>query len=502
MKILFLHTDIHRFDPEDYGFKGLISRTDMQFGISYISSYLKKHGHSSSLLFVNHRSWENDVSSRVINYKPDILCFSGVSTQFKYLLKISQFLKKNFPKIYQVFGGVHATLADLKLADLPFDAICKGEGEAPMLELAEKLEKKESPREIMNLTIKENGRILSSPTRPFIQNLDELPFPDREIWDKYVDPNAFYKHAILLSRGCPFECTYCSNKALARTAKGQYVRFRSPENVIGELDFVTKKYPQVRDIFFESETITTNLPWLQEFCTKLALYNASLPYSLKFGTNIRIARRTNYSHIFEILKKASFKYIAVGIESGSERVRKDVLRRDYSNEDIISVFRKAREHGLKIHAYNIVGLPGETPADFKETIKINRICEPEDPHLSVFFPYPGTDLFKICVEKGYLRKDLDLVEEREDAALDMKFLPKKKIEKYYAQFEWNIYRGKKNTFLLLYKYLYRMYIIKSKRALRFYLFLRGILAKIPGKGRNIKHTRYSTDIPDTTYTLW
>ena len=521
VKALFIHTDIHRFDPEDYGFNGMICWDNMQFGISYISSCLKEAGHKTALLYINRHSWKDALLACVKKEKPDTLCLGGVSTQFKHILKISRFARSEFPEIYQVYGGINATLAEFNPGDLPFDAICKGEGEEAMLELAGKIDKGENPRQIMNLTVKKNGRFISNPNRPFIQDLDQLPFPDRKMWERYVSPEVFNKHVLLLSRGCPFECTYCSNKALKRIAGGSYVRFRSPESIICELRHMRKQYPGLSEVYLETEMITANLYWLEELCEKLREFNLNPENRFSFGANMRIVPGTDNSRIFKMLKESGFEYVRIGIESGSKRVRRDILRRNYSNEDIISVFREAKTHGIKPDAYNMIGLPGERPEDFEETIKVNRIVQPEEPNLSIFFPYPGTDLFEVSREKGYLKKDTDLLEEREDPALDMNFFPAGMIKKYYARFKWDVYRGKKSAFLLLRSYIYRRYVINDKMLLRGYLFFRNLIVypfrKIaackelffPKKGTQ-KQAKNKTkekkdknnDIPDTTYTLW
>lgn len=511
MKILFVHTNIHRFNPEDYGFSGLIGWPDMQFGISYISSYLKKAGHETKLLFINRHPWEHCASDGIEKFKPDILCFNGVSTQFKYVLKIAKFCKEKSPNIFQVYGGIHATLAKLDLMCLPFDAICKGESEEAMCELVESLKNAVTPQKTMNLTMKKDGKIFSNPIRPFFENLDKLPFPDRKMWEKYIDSAKAGKHVILVSRGCPFECTYCSNKALKRISSGQYVRFRSPDNIIEEVEVVKKEYPELKDVFFESETITANLQWFEKFCTKLNNFNKKQKQAVAFGANIRILPGSDYSRIFDTMKRAGFGYIAVGIESGSEKIRREILSRNYSNQDMIDFFQKAKEKDLKVHAYNMIGLPEETPEDFKETIRLNRICQPEDPHLCIFFPYPGSDLYDLCDKKRYLRKNIDSLEEREDAALKMPFFPPKTIEKYYARFELDVYKGKKNIILLWRRYLYNRYIKKRKAYLFVYLFFTKLLKSLTktlqkvfkGKNKKIKKQRNKdSDIPDTTYTLW
>lgn len=485
MKVLFIHTDIHRYDPREYGFSGLIHWNDMQFGISYISSYLKANGHVTKLFFINNHDWEKSLAEYLTKFRPSIAGLGGVSTQFRHVFKIAEFMKAKFPDIYLIYGGVHATLAGLDLAKLPFNAICRGEGEAPMLELVEKLEKKKSPHEVMNLTVRKNGNIFRNKCRNFIQALDKMPFPDRKMWKDYVTPHALDAHAVLLSRGCPFECTYCSNKALKETANGQYVRFRKPEKIVEELKCIKKEYPAAGEAYLETEMITANLPWFRDMCEELYKLNIGLSVPFSFASNIRVVPGTDYRSVFGMMKQAGFGQVNIGIESGSEKIRKKVLNRNYSNKDVISVFEEARAHGISPHAYNMIGLPGETPEDFRETVKLNRICQPEDPHLAVFFPYPKTALFEKCRKDGLLRPETNCTEERQETAIRTERFPARAVRKYYARFEWDVYRGKKNAFSLLKRYLYKRYIIQHKALLRIYVFLtktmKGFYINIPGK---------------------
>ncbi len=150
----------------------------------------------------------------------------------------------------------------------------------------------------------------------------------------------------------------------------------------------------------------------------------------------------NLKMLFNSLSKAGFKYINLGIESGSERLRNDVLKRFYRNEELIRACDEAHDSGLKINAFNMVGIPGETPRDFKMTIEINRRCLPEKNNLSIFFPYPGTELHRQCAKRRLnLRfKSHDYLE-RFRPLLGLPEFSDRMIKHYFRWFDWYAFKG-------------------------------------------------------------
>jgi radical SAM superfamily enzyme YgiQ (UPF0313 family) len=254
---------------------------------------------------------------------------------------------------------------------------------------------------------------------------------------------------------------------LKKIANGNYVRLRSPENIIDEIKNLYQKYPSKKEIFLEIETFGADKIWMTDFCTKLELFNKSLPEPLSFGVNLRITPKLNVAHLFPLCQRANIRQIKIGLESGSEKIRRDVLRRDYSNEHIIHAVQTARQFGLQIAFYNMIGIPGEMPEDFNETIRLNRLCQPDIAILTIFYPYPGTDLYFTCKKQGLIDDVPDTRMERQMSVLEMSYFPKNKIHKNYYWFEYHVYKGYKPTTMLLLKVLLRY--LKSKPWLNFML---------------------------------
>lgn len=368
-------------------------------------------------------------------YRPDVLAFSTTTSQFKHVARISRMLRAFSPDTYQICGGPHPTLApEETLNGAPFDAVCIGEGEEVMVEVLEALESKRSP-DIPGVMLRGGSGFVSP--RPFIADLDSLPFLDREIFREYI-PLERYPHAVLTTRGCPFACSYCSNHALQKVSPGRYVRARSVAHVMGEVEALRKAFPKMDYLYMEDEAVGLNKE----------LWEGLLPAlgktGLKFGCNYRIGA-CDPDFLWK-MAKAHFCRVNIGIESGNEWLREHVLKRRYTNDQIRETYRIAKKNKMATKSYNLVGLPFETPKMFQETIDINREVRPEFTILNAVFPYPGTEMRKVVDWLGLIKKgaeDEDGFRERTGYALDFPSFPRGMV--VWLVKNWGeIVRGKKN----------------------------------------------------------
>jgi anaerobic magnesium-protoporphyrin IX monomethyl ester cyclase len=435
MKVLFVYTRETPQSPD----KPLVDLEAIQFGISYISAYLKAHGHQTRLLVMTRQSDFSEIDRLMTQFDPQLVCCTAVATEYLFVEKIARHIRKGYPGRYLVLGGVHASLQPAEVMFDTFDALCIGEGEQPMLELVEQLHRHAEPAGIANLWINREGGIEKNPPRDFCEDLDSLPFADRQIWDEWIDfARSPLRPSLLLGRGCPFLCTYCCNHSLRKMAGGRYVRLRSPENVVAEIDTILKKMPKVREIYFEVETFGANLEWATALCDALERFNAGREQPLAFSANLRVtpALKSKLAELFSSLRKANFRSLNIGLESGSPRLRSEVLHRHYANDDIIQAVADARKYGLQVIFFNLIGLPTETIEDLNQTIEVNRICQPDYHYLSIFYPYPGTKLHTLCETSGWLPRDLlASSQERVRAALDYPTLHRGQIQKAFAWFD-------------------------------------------------------------------
>jgi len=445
MRILFVYSTQKTIVPQ----KPLLGQEGIYHGISSIAGVLKQHQHQCELAVLDRANGGKNfkiLSQKIKEFKPQIIAFTAVFSEFDFICDIALQVRKHFPSLFLIAGGVHITLnPDENYLSL-FDAICIGEGEMPMLELVQHLEADESIHDIQNLWLKTPESIYINPQRPFLQNLDELPFPDREMWQEWIlEPHT--KPTVLLGRGCPFDCTYCSNHSLRKISSGKYVRMRSPENILSEIRKLYEEYPDIHEIQLEVETIVIDHVWLKNFCGQMEAFGKETGFKISFSTNLRIFPRMDVEFVFEQFKKANITLVTIGLESGSYRIRKEILHRDYSNELLLNAAEKAKSYGIAIALFNMVGLPTETPAEFAETLQMNRLIQPAFHATSIFFPYPGTKIAETCKQMNLLPEHINTKDERQLAVLDLPDFSRKQIQKSFDSFHYQVYRKQKNKSL-------------------------------------------------------
>ncbi|NQT72554.1 MAG: B12-binding domain-containing radical SAM protein [Chloroflexi bacterium] len=436
--------------------------TSENLGISYISSLLKTNGHSVQLVILTLNN-QKDVLAALAEIDPQLICFTSVSSEYYLIRNLAGRYKAMHPQVWLVAGGCHVSLNPEETIADSFDAICIGEGEYPVLELVTQLEKGLYPSGIYNMWIKNDSGIEKNPLRDFVEDLDVLPFPDRQMWKKWVRyPDK--RPSVLVSRGCPFQCTYCCNHKLAKLGEGKYHRFRSPKNVLGEVMALVAECPDIEEIYFEAETIGTDMDFALQFCSELERLNHRREKPLAFGINLKVTPKLESEKLFEALHRANFRFVNIGLESGSNRIRKEVLKRFYSNEDIVKAVALAKLYDLTVHMFVMVGLPGETREDFQETIEVSRKCQADMYMLSIFYPYPGTELARTCDENGLVEGSIDIekVCERRQPVLHQPGFSKTQVRWSYIWFDYNVYKGHKPVQQLLLRVIIRMVLVQPQ----------------------------------------
>jgi radical SAM superfamily enzyme YgiQ (UPF0313 family) len=363
-------------------------------GVMSISAVLKKHGHTAKVFI---EDAENNLEKSLVKFNPDVVGFPVFTGSHLWALKWAAKIKAKYGKII-LFGGPHATFYPEVIENPAVDIVCRGEGEYPTLDLLNALRDKKPINKIKNLWIKENNRIYKNDVRPLISDLDTLPFFDRQIYYRYP---ALAKNQIknfFAIRGCPFNCTFCHNFALKKLyqGKGIYVRFRSPENVIREILEVRKNYP-LRTVDFADDTFTLNHLWLK-FFLKLYRKKVNLPFICGFRVD------TVNEEIIQELANSGCKVVFIGVESGNEKIRNQLLKKNIYDKDIIKTARLLHKYKIKFITNNMMGLPGETLEDAIKTVKLNAKIKTDYPWCSIYQPYPGTWLGDYSARQGYLEE--------------------------------------------------------------------------------------------------
>lgn len=317
--------------------------------------------------------------------------------------------KFNIPIIW---GGVYPTLFpedSLKYADY----VIQGEGELPLLELLESLENDIDPCLIQNVAMVNNKNIIKkNPLRPLVQNLDVLGYPkinkkntylihSNEV--NYYDPvTKRFTYELTASRGCPFTCSYCSSVNLKRLymGKGKFVRFRTVDNVIEELMEAKANIKNLKVIHFWDEIFSNEDGWIEEFNKKYKK-NINIPFKV-WGHPLKIDENTiNY------LVDAGLYQIVVGIQSGSAKLRKDVFRRNESQNDIINSSRILSKCNVPKVIYDfMLQHPFESLEDLKETYKLCLQLEPPfELQIHGLNFLPGTDIVDMAIEANLLSEE-------------------------------------------------------------------------------------------------
>jgi len=367
-------------------------------GIMALSAILKKNGHEVRLLVIS-ASEESIVKETLQQFSPHVIGYSAMTGEHFALLDINRVLKKDF-HFLAVFGGPHATFLPQLIEEDGVDAICIGEGDESFLDFCQRVENGQDYWNTPSFHVKHDGKIIKNQLRPLVFDLNTLPLPDRKIiYD--ADPNMrnLRTKSFFAGRGCPYQCSYCFNRQYNELYKdkGKTIRNLSPERVVEEVEGVRDHYPLAHVSFCDSIFLLKPRAWLDEFC---ALYKrrVALPFSIEVRPN-----SVKEQDIAQ-LRDVGLRYVWLGVECGDEKVANEVLRRNLTNDQIITATKIFHRYGVKIIALNMMGMP--VPNAFEadlQTIDLNIKIRPTFASCGLLYPYPGTDIRKYSREKGYLQ---------------------------------------------------------------------------------------------------
>lgn len=425
MKVLLIYTNINGFHEDCYS-----------LGLASIVSVARRSGHETSVLIVRTKGEYSEVLAEIAKFKPEVVGFSSVSSQFSFIKEIALLVKKRFPNIITVCGGVHPTINPDCILETDFlDAIFVGEAENSFVEFLKKIEDKESYKNIENLAYVNAGKLVVNRLKPLISNLDILPYPDKERYP-FADTLKILGYApFFFSRGCPYLCSYCSNHAIAKryNLSRNLPRYRSPESSIREIEETISRF-SVKTILVGDDVFGLDRRWREEFCER---------YKKRVKIKFFCLLRADLIHeeFIRLLKDAGCYRISIGIESGNEYIRDVVMSRKMADKKIIKAFEMLHRHKLQTNATNIIGVPGETEKMIWDTIKLNRRVNPTSSGVNIFYPYKGTRLGDYCFKMGLVNEDLyrSFSNERREAILDYPEYYKKRLTYYRDNWESLVY---------------------------------------------------------------
>lgn len=364
-------------------------------GLCYVSAVLKKGGHTVDLIVPSEHKggYINLIKDAEIALFP-----CSVTMETWFLEKATEVKTKlNIPTI---FGGPHTTFYPEVIKNSQVDYIVRGEAEYAVLDLVNAISSGKDTSNIPNVGTKDK----LNPLRPFIEDLDKLPFADRELYGRYKFLKNLPTKRILSGRGCTGNCLFCYVPALRKTYKdkdgkmnGKYLRKRSVKNVIEEIKFIQSKY-KTKTIRFVDDTFGWNLPWVKEFIKEYKK-EVNLPFTFLFIAGeldeeaIRLLSETNVSSVY------------FGIESGVERIRIDIYNKRVTDNQIYETAKLLKKYKIKFGTYNMVGNPTETVDEAFETLKMNAKIGADYPNCTVAQPYPKTGLHEYAKSNNLLENE-------------------------------------------------------------------------------------------------
>src|SRR3989344_2925341 len=317
-------------------------------GIMSLSAALKKAGHKTDIVLTN-----EDVEHKVCQFKPDIICYSVMTGEQKEYLVINGKLKEKF-RFISFFGGPHPTFFSGIINDGGVDVICIGEGDRAIVELADALDKHAPYALIPNLWVKisrdDKIEIIKNPMARFPDNLDGYPFPDRELIYKFTAYRDNPIKHFMVSRGCPYDCSYCFNKAYSdiQHKDSKRIRMRSVQNVIREIKDTVSKYP-TKLVYFQDDIFLLDKNWLREFA-EVYREEINLPYHCHVRANLVTEES------IKLLKDSNCYSVHIAAESGDETIRNEVLNRNMTEKEIIKASDILRQYEIKFMIQNMIGL--------------------------------------------------------------------------------------------------------------------------------------------------
>jgi anaerobic magnesium-protoporphyrin IX monomethyl ester cyclase len=416
MKILLI-------DPPFYRFIGYYNRY-FPLGLASLATALQKRGHEvliydadsninpSKINFAfledsyplylkalknnNHPIWQ-EMSEKIRGFAPDAIGITTLTTFAASAFKTAQLCKQYNKDIPVIAGGPHCTIKPDEVMKIcpDIDFLVRGEGEETFPELIENL-KDSKTTEVLNnikaITYRQNGRLVHTPDREFIDDLDTLGFPARELLLNKASYDSEDMGLLMTTRGCPYNCSYCATSIWKRK-----VRYRSIDNVIAEIKLISSTYG-TRQFTFKDDSFTVNRKRVLEFCDRLIAEKLNISWDCNTRVNLVD------EELLKKMKQAGCNSIKVGIETGSERVLK-LINKGTTCSQARHAAKLLRKAGIYWTAYFMMGLPSETEEEIYQTLQFMKELKPDFASLSVYEPFPGTDLFEIGIQNNLVQNE-------------------------------------------------------------------------------------------------
>jgi anaerobic magnesium-protoporphyrin IX monomethyl ester cyclase len=402
MKILFLNPPFLRKFSRSQRSPAVTKSGTIYFPmwLSYAAALSDQQGYTIDLVDAPAEGLNlEEVTRRARAFSPNLIVVDTSTPSIYNDVKVCETLETAIPKVFIVLVGTHVSALpeeSLKLSP-SIDAVAVGEYDETIIELAKSIQGEMNIESVLGIVYRRLGAIVRNIKRPFIEDLDRIPFVS-PIYKKflkienYFNPNALYPMVtITTSRGCPFGCTFC---VYPQTLMGGRFRLRSVENVVDEMESIVENFPQAKAIFFEDDTLTGN----KQRCIQLseAIIRRGLKISWTANARVGISLET-----MKKMKASGCRTLCVGFESGSQAIL-DNMKKGIKQEDMFAWMQAAKRAGLLIHGCFMVGLPGESKETLKETLNLAIRLNPDTVQFYPVMVYPGTAAYNWYKERKLL----------------------------------------------------------------------------------------------------
>ncbi len=364
-------------------------------------SYLTHSGfdnYLNNLKYLSSQVWE-EIKSTIIKCNPSVVGISVKSQTFASACLVVKIVKKINRHITVVIGGPHPSMVGAAVLNCPdIDIAVKSEGENTIVELLNAINSGTEFDNVKGIIYRRNRQIIENAPRELTKDLDSLCFPHEIASKTLKDYNQYPLIAfrnIFATRGCPHNCFFCGSRKIW----SRKVRFRSPDNIIREI----KELQDIglKSIHFDDDTFGVNKQYLSNLCNAIIMHCPGLKWSCELHVKLVDEQ------VISLMKKSGCHSIQIGVESGNNEILKE-MRKNITIEEAFAACEIIKRYGIELEAFFIVGFPQETEDTLSDTVKAMKNIECDVINYSIFTPYPGTEAFDFCKEKGLISDDYNI----------------------------------------------------------------------------------------------
>ena len=371
-------------------------------GLMYVGTVLRKAGHLVKITGIDIQNLQEKVLKEVYYFKPDVVGLSITTPLANRAQTVARLIKNNFPRIIIIAGGPHPTiLQEETLREGNIDVCVIGEGEVTVEDLLKALTWRRSLEEVKGIAFLKDGNLIVTEARDYIQDLDSLPFVDRELMPrKVIYGRAGYPLGnpcmlLMTVRGCPYQCSFC--QPAVDKIFGKEVRRRSYRNVVEEIIALKIRY-NIHGLWIDDDTFLFDKNWTEGFCDLMIREKADVLWYANGRVN------NVDKDILIKMRDAGCAGLVLTPETGSQRIRNEILNKKVSDEEILRAYQICHEIGLPVQANIMLASPSETDKDLESSIALIKNIQPHFMNLSYTTALPSTYLYERYVQEVYTSK--------------------------------------------------------------------------------------------------